>query len=80
MSLGQSVAPHLPYLRRYGRSISGSQQSGDALVARLLETLVANPAAVDITTDLRVQLYRMVHDNFGLMTEQSTANAWRGWL
>ena len=74
MSLGQSVAPHLPYLRRYGRSISGSQQSGDALVARLLETLVANPAAVDITTDLRVQLYRMVHDNFGLMTEQSTAN------
>ena len=74
MSLGQSVAPHLPYLRRYGRSISGSQQSGDALVARLLETLVANPAAVDITTDLRVQLYRMVHDNFGLMTEQATAN------
>jgi CheY-like chemotaxis protein len=32
------------------------------------------PAAVDITTDLRVQLYRMVHDNFGLMTEQATTN------
>jgi CheY-like chemotaxis protein len=73
MSLGQSVAPHLPYLRRYGRSISGSQQSGDALVARLLETLVANPGAVDTGADLRIQLYRMVHDNFGLMTEQAAA-------
>jgi CheY-like chemotaxis protein/DNA-directed RNA polymerase specialized sigma24 family protein len=73
MSLGQSVAPHLPYLRRYGRSISGNQQSGDALVARLLETLVANPGAVDIGADLRVQLYRMIHDNFGLIAEQATA-------
>ena len=71
MSLGQSIAPHLPYLRRYGRSISGSQQSGDALVARMLETLVANPDAVDAGSDLRIQLYRMVHDNFGLLAEQA---------
>lgn len=69
MSLGQAVAPHLPYLRRYGRAISGSQTRGDALVARLLETLVANPGAVDTGADLRVQLYRMVHDNFGLLAE-----------
>src|SRR3546814_2715959 len=47
MSLGQAIAPHLPYLRRYGRAISGSQTSGDALVARLLQTLVADPDAVD---------------------------------
>ena len=66
MSLGQAIAPHLPYLRRYGRAISGSQASGDALVAQLLETLVANPGAVDTGADLRIQLYRMVHDNFGL--------------
>ena len=74
MSLGQSVAPHLPYLRRYGRSVSGSQQNGDALVARLLETLVADPGAIDTGADLRIQLYRMVHDNFGLMAEQAAAN------
>src|SRR3989344_8430133 len=70
MSLGQAIAPHLPYLRRYGRAISGSQRSGDALVAGLLQTLVANPAAVDTRSDLRIQLYRMVHDNFGLASEQ----------
>ena len=74
MSLGQAIAPHLPYLRRYGRAISGSQQSGDALVAGLLETLVANPGAVDPSGDLRIQLYRMVHDNFGLMAGQSAAD------
>lgn len=73
MSLGQAIAPYLPYLRRYGRAISGSQQSGDALVAGLLETLVANPGAVDPSGDLRIQLYRMVHDNFGLMAGQSAA-------
>ena len=73
MSLGQAIAPHLPYLRRYGRAISGSQQSGDALVGRLLETLVAHPDAVDTDSELRIQLYRMVHDNFGLVTEQAAA-------
>jgi CheY-like chemotaxis protein/DNA-directed RNA polymerase specialized sigma24 family protein len=75
MSLGQAIAPHLPYLRRYGRAISGSQASGDALVAKLLETLVANPDAVDIGAELRIQLYRMVHDNFGLATERAPADA-----
>jgi CheY-like chemotaxis protein/DNA-directed RNA polymerase specialized sigma24 family protein len=74
MSLGQAIAPYLPYLRRYGRAISGSQQSGDALVAGLLETLVATPGAVDPSGDLRIQLYRMVHDNFGLMAGQSAAD------
>jgi CheY-like chemotaxis protein/DNA-directed RNA polymerase specialized sigma24 family protein len=71
MSLGQAIAPHLPYLRRYGRAISGSQSSGDALVARLLETLVTHPDAVDLSDDLRIQLYRMVHDNFGLAVQQA---------
>lgn len=73
MSLGQAIAPHLPYLRRYGRAISGSQQSGDGLVAGLLQALVANPGAVDTSADLRIQLYRMVHDNFGLASEQVVA-------
>jgi len=73
MSLGQAIAPHLPYLRRYGRAISGSQTSGDALVARLLETLVADPEAVDTGADLRIQLYRMVHDNFGVAAEAAAA-------
>jgi CheY-like chemotaxis protein len=36
--------------------------------------LVANPGAVDTGADLRIQLYRMVHDNFGLMAEQAATS------
>ena len=42
MSLSASIAPHLPYLRRFSRAVSGSQQSGDALVAAMLEAIVAD--------------------------------------
>lgn len=42
MSLSASIAPHLPYLRRFSRAVSGSQASGDALVAAMLEALIAD--------------------------------------
>jgi CheY-like chemotaxis protein/DNA-directed RNA polymerase specialized sigma24 family protein len=64
MSLGQAVAPHLPYLRRYGRAMSGSQQSGDAVVARMLEDLVAQKERLNDSVDLRVQLYQLVQNHF----------------
>ena len=32
MSMSQTLAPHLPYLRRYARALTGSQTSGDAHV------------------------------------------------
>ncbi|HEX8533055.1 MAG TPA: response regulator, partial [Allosphingosinicella sp.] len=32
MSLGQDLAPHLPFLRRYARALTGSQGHGDAFV------------------------------------------------
>ena len=32
MSLGQELAPHLPFLRRYARALTGSQSHGDAFV------------------------------------------------
>jgi len=40
MSIAESIAPHLPYLRRYARSLSGSQSSGDNYVAAVLEALI----------------------------------------
>ncbi len=38
MSLAESIAPHLPYLRRFARALTGSQESGDAYVVAVLET------------------------------------------
>jgi len=59
MSISQTIRPHLPYLRRFARTLSGSQEAGDAYVATLLEGLIATPS--DFATDLppRVSLYHL---------------------
>jgi CheY-like chemotaxis protein len=44
MSLAENIAPHLPHLRRFSRLLTGSQQSGDGAVARLLQVIAADPA------------------------------------
>ena len=40
MSMTQTLAPHLPYLRRYARALTGSQSSGDAHVRAALTALL----------------------------------------
>lgn len=58
MSIAESIAPHLPYLRRYARSLTGSQASGDNYVAAVLEALIADSDAFDKSIAPRVALYR----------------------
>ncbi len=41
-TVAQTVAPQLPYLRRFSRMLTGSQQQGDAYVVATLEALVAD--------------------------------------
>ncbi|MDE2362420.1 MAG: response regulator [Hyphomicrobiales bacterium] len=59
MSLSSLIAPHLPYLRRYARALSGSQSSGDAYVMAMLEALVAEPDMFDRDADSRLEAYRI---------------------
>ena len=59
MSTSQSVAQHLPYLRRYARALSGSQPSGDAYVAATLEALIQDPKVLDSTSSTRIGLYQL---------------------
>ena len=59
MSTSQSVAQHLPYLRRYARALSGSQTSGDAYVAATLEALIQDPKVLDTTSSTRIGLYQL---------------------
>jgi DNA-directed RNA polymerase specialized sigma24 family protein len=59
MSTAQAVTQHLPFLRRYARALTGSQQSGDAYVTAALEALVAQPAVVEQASSPRVALYRL---------------------
>jgi CheY-like chemotaxis protein len=57
MSLGQQLAPHLPFLRRYARALTGSQQHGDAYVRAALEAIVAAPEDFPRDIDARLGLY-----------------------
>lgn len=59
MSLSASIAPHLPYLRRFSRAVSGSQQSGDALVAAMLEAIIADVDIFPTASSARIALYKM---------------------
>lgn len=45
MSLAQSIAPHLPRLRRFARLLTGTQEAGDGAVARVLQVIAADPSA-----------------------------------
>jgi CheY-like chemotaxis protein len=59
--LSQEIAPHLPYLRRYARALTGSQQSGDAHVTACLDAIVANPGVLELTDGAKIGLYRLFH-------------------
>jgi CheY-like chemotaxis protein/DNA-directed RNA polymerase specialized sigma24 family protein len=59
MSMSSRIAPHIPYLRRYARALSGSQASGDAYVAAVLETLIADPSLFNSDESPRLSLYKL---------------------
>ena len=58
MSLVANTAPHLPYLRRFARALTGGQKSGDAYVITVLEALVADPDSFDPENDPRLELFK----------------------
>jgi CheY-like chemotaxis protein len=59
MSVSTRIAPHLPYLRRYARSVCGSQTTGDAYVAASLEALIADISIFPKASSDRVALYQL---------------------
>ncbi len=61
MSMSQTLAPHLPYLRRYARALTGSQSSGDAHVRAALTALLAGDQSLIEGVPPRVGLYRIFH-------------------
>ena len=80
MSLSATIAPHLPFLRRFSRAVSGSQHSGDALVAALLEAIIADISIFPKASSDRIALYRLFAKLFtsvSIRVPQETApTAW----
>ena len=58
MSIAEKVRPHLAYLRRYARALTGSQASGDAYVVSLLEAMRADPGLYSVGAEPKVDLFR----------------------
>ncbi|HYA79754.1 MAG TPA: response regulator [Methylocystis sp.] len=59
MPLSKEIAPHLPYLRRYARALTGSQASGDAYVVSTLEAIIEDPKAFPTDHGVRAGLYKV---------------------
>ena len=65
MSLLARLAPHLPYVRRYARALTGSQQTGDQYVRIALEALAAGEQSLNDQLSPRVALYHVFHAIWG---------------
>lgn len=77
MSQADSITPHLPYLRRYGRALTGSQKSGDTCVRNTLTAIVEEHSALDATLQPRIALFRLFHaiwsTSFAMMEDGHSA-------
>lgn len=58
MNLADKISPELPFLRRYARALTGSQEGGDAYVVATMEAILEDPESFPTGFSTRVGLYR----------------------
>lgn len=71
-SIASAVRAHLPFLRRYARSLTGRQDVGDEYVVRVLEAIAADPARLSPALDPRVALYQAFARTWNASTRAAT--------
>ena len=59
MSISDKVSPHIPFLRRFARALTGTQAGGDSYVVATLEAILAEPGCLDAELDPKVALYKL---------------------
>ncbi|MFN0114537.1 MAG: response regulator [Paracoccaceae bacterium] len=59
--LSDAIAKDLPFLRRYGRSLTGSQISGDHFAAATLEAILEDGSMMQASPDPKVALFHIFH-------------------
>lgn len=60
----QQLLNHIPFLRRYGRALTGSSDRGDDLVSRAVTEALADPEASGLGGGDRRPLYRLMNRLF----------------
>ncbi len=61
MSMSMRIAKELPFLRRYARALTGSQNSGDRYAAATLEAILADRSLLDDAVSPKLALFRAFH-------------------
>ena len=59
--LSSEIGAALPYLRRYARALTGSQNSGDSYAAATLEAVLADRSMIDEASGVKTGLFRIFH-------------------
>jgi DNA-directed RNA polymerase specialized sigma24 family protein len=59
--LSETIAAHLPYLRRYARALTGNQATGDNYALATLEAVVEDRGVFDGSLAPRVALFKAFH-------------------
>jgi CheY-like chemotaxis protein/DNA-directed RNA polymerase specialized sigma24 family protein len=73
-----AIIRELPYLRRYARALTGSQEAGDRQVRLGLEKLTKEPQRLEEAGSSRRQIYRLFHrlwDEVGVTTAKQGSEA-----
>jgi CheY-like chemotaxis protein/DNA-directed RNA polymerase specialized sigma24 family protein len=73
VSKSQTIAQHVPYLRRYARALTGNQGLGDSYVTATLEKLVREPHRLTEATQSKVELFRTFSAIWNSTTLSSSA-------
>ncbi|WP_300541851.1 response regulator [Maricaulis sp.] len=61
MAFSESLKPHIPYLRRHARLLTGDQALGDDAVRDALQAAARGDVTIDENLPPRVALYRLFH-------------------
>ncbi|MBZ8118303.1 response regulator [Roseovarius sp. LXJ103] len=59
--LSTQIGENLPYLRRYARALTGSQERGDRYAAATLETILADRSVMMAGLGVKPALFRVLH-------------------
>ncbi|MFK7763822.1 MAG: response regulator [Roseobacter sp.] len=59
--LAEDVGTQLPYLRRYSRALTGSQETGDRYAAATLEALLTDASVYDSSLHPKIALFKVFH-------------------
>jgi len=66
------IIRHIPFLRRYARALTGTQEQGDYYVKVSLGSLLEDPDKLTAAISSRLQLFKLFHDTFAADLDAAT--------